>query len=60
MKFLSVVFIGIWLLVAVSWISNIVKFVGCDFEASYKCEAIHAIGLFPPASVVTVWLDTGK
>ena len=60
MKILSVIFIGIWLLVAVSWISNIVKLVGCDFETPYKCEVIHVIGLLPPASVVTVWLDTGK
>lgn len=37
------------------WIVNLVKLVECDFEAPYKNEAIHAIGLIPVASVVTVW-----
>ena len=42
------------------WIANVVKFLDCDFKADYTCEAIHAIGLIPPASIVTVWFDTDK
>jgi len=41
------------------WVVNAVKLVDCDFESPYKCEAIHAIGVFiPPASYVTVWFGT--
>lgn len=46
----------IWLFFAICWIVNIVKLVQCDFEAPYKDEIIHTIGLVvPPTSVVTVW-----
>lgn len=37
------------------WIVNIVKLVNCDFEAPYKQEIIHAIGLIPGVSIVTCW-----
>jgi hypothetical protein len=39
------------------WIANFVKLTQCDFEAPYKGEAIHAIGLIPVASTLTVWND---
>lgn len=40
----------------VAWVWNAEKFVSCDFESSYRCEAIHAIGVFiPPVALVTVW-----
>lgn len=52
---------AILLLVAVlvtPWIWNAAKFVNCDFESDYRCEAIHGIGVFvPPAAYVTVWFD---
>lgn len=42
-----------------SWGINAYKFVNCDFEANYKCEAIHATGVFiPPSSVLTVWFES--
>jgi hypothetical protein len=35
---------------------NLVKLIYCDFDAPYKEEAIHALGVFlPPASFITVW-----
>lgn len=37
-----------------AFVFNIVKLTDCDFEAPYRCEAIHGIGLFPPAAIVTV------
>ena len=43
-----------------SWGMNVAKFVGCDFEPSYKAEVIHGIGLFTPICLVTGWLDLGK
>ena len=38
------------------YIWNGVKFASCDFEAGWKCEVIHGIGVVvPPASLITVW-----
>jgi len=41
----------------ISWPTNLYKLIKCDFEAPYKGEIIHAIGIIPPASLVTVWFD---
>ena len=47
------------ILFTVMYAFNIVKFVQCDFETDYKCEVIHAVGVFvPPASLITVWFAT--
>jgi len=46
----------IFILLATPWIWNAAKFASCDFESNWKCEAIHAIGIFiPPAAYITVW-----
>ena len=38
------------------WIINVAKFIDCDFESDYRCEAIHGIGVvIPPAAFITVW-----
>ena len=43
---------------ATAWMWNAVKFASCDFEANYRCEAIHGVGVIvAPLSVVTVWFD---
>ena len=52
------VFLGIIGLLA--FVLNIVKLTDCDFAAPYRCEAIHGIGLLPPAAIVTVWFDSDK
>lgn len=42
----------------VPWIWNATKLASCDFEANYKCESIHGVGLLvPPAALITVWFD---
>ena len=42
----------------VAWVWNVVKFVSCDFESDFRCEAIHATGVFMPlAAFATVWFD---
>ena len=48
----SVCFIGYFV--------NIYKLVSCDFEAPYKCEALHAAGLVPVVGVFTGYMDFGK
>jgi len=46
----------IWVFIAVCWIANLVGLFNCDFEAPFKEEVIHLIGVFiPPASIVTCW-----
>jgi hypothetical protein len=55
----------IWLLVVglgiVGWISNIVKFIDCDFTSPYKCEVVHGIGIpIPIIGAITGWMDFGK
>lgn len=40
-----------------AWAFNLEKLTQCDFAAPYKGEVIHAVGIFPPASIVTVWFD---
>jgi len=49
--------ISIVLFVAGAWIVNLYKLTQCDFAPSWKGEIIHAIGLLPPAAVVTVWFN---
>ncbi len=45
-------------IIVMPWVWNGVKFVNCDFESDWKCEAIHGAGIFiPPASYITVWFD---
>jgi hypothetical protein len=47
----------LWLYTVVAFIVNAVKLIQCDFDAPYKEEVIHAIGIFvPPVSWVTCWL----
>jgi hypothetical protein len=53
----GIIVLSIWLLIIGSWVGNLFKLLNCDFEPSYKGEIIHAIGLVPIASVITVWYD---
>ena len=42
----------------ICWIWNAVKLASCDFNADYRCEVIHGVGLIlPPTSVITVWFS---
>ena len=42
------------------WGSNLYKFASCDFEAPYKAEIIHGIGLVPVVGIFTGYMDFGK
>ena len=53
-----------WVLVVlvavIGWISNVVKFLECDFVAPFKAEMIHGFGIFiPPLGVIVGWLNFG-
>lgn len=46
-------------LVAVCYVNNVLDFVDCDFQAPYKCEIVHGVGVvLPPVSVVTTFVGT--
>ena len=57
MKMFTIIMTVIWIFVLGCWIGNLVKLINCDFEAPYKGEIVHAVGLLPIASVITVWID---
>lgn len=59
-KTVLVIQLALLILVGGSWIGNLVKLTDCDFEANYRCEVVHGIGVIPPAAVVTVWFDSDK
>jgi hypothetical protein len=51
----------IFITICAPYVVNAYKFANCDFEANYKCEAIHGAGIvIPPTSFVTVWFDSDK
>ena len=58
MKGMLIAQILILLVLVISWGVNLNKLTKCDFESPFKCEVIHAIGIVPVASVVTVWFVT--
>ena len=57
MKNFLIVPVVVVLVVGVGWVKNLVKLTDCDFEAPYKCEVVHALGILPHVGMVTGWLD---
>ena len=60
MKTIFIVWLVIVLVIGVGWVKNLIKLTECDFEAPYKAEVIHIVGLVPPVGMITGWLDVGK
>jgi hypothetical protein len=54
---LAAIIIGLNLFVGAAWLGNAYKLVTCDWDnsGSWKGEIVHAIGLVPYVSLVTVW-----
>ena len=57
MKEKSISYIIIMMIIFIPWGVNAYKFTKCDFDAPYRCEAIHAVGAVPIMSLITVWFD---
>ena len=53
----GVLIVAFWLFVIGCWGVNGYKLTKCDFDAPYKCEGVHAVGLVGPMAVFTVWYD---
>ena len=60
MRFIIMIPVFLGIIGLLAFVLNIVKLTDCDFAAPYRCEAVHGIGLFPPAAIVTVWFATDK
>lgn len=42
--------------IGICWVINLIQLFNCDFDAPWKDELIHIIGVFiVPASGITVW-----
>jgi len=56
MKAIAIIYVVILLLCGIGWVKNIIKLTQCDFEAPYKCEIIHGVGL-TPVGAITGWIN---
>lgn len=55
MSIFAIILLAVNIFACACWIGNIYKLSQCDFESPWKGEIIHAVGIIPYASVVTVW-----
>lgn len=60
MELFGLLLLFVVILMFIGWGKNIYKLSECDFEAPYKCEVIHAVGIIPPVGGVVGWMDFGK
>lgn len=56
----AIIQVLIILVIGTGWVKNVIKLSECDFQAPYKAEVVHGIGILPPVGMVTGWLDLGK
>ena len=54
---LVLVGILVGILAVVGYFKNIYELTQCDWEAPYKCEAIHAVGVIPVVGVFTGYMS---
>ncbi|MDK9709202.1 MAG: hypothetical protein OEL83_19335 [Desulforhopalus sp.] len=57
---LIIIIVCMLILGVVGYGKNFIKLISCDFEAPYKAEIIHGIGIVPAVGGITGWLDFGK
>jgi hypothetical protein len=57
MKYLIIAQLAIVGVIGTAWCVNLYKLTQCDFAPSWKGEILHAVGLIPPAALVTVWFS---
>lgn len=58
MKTAALFIIAVIAAIVASWAVNIWKLTNCDFQAPYRCETVHALGIIPVISPVVVWVGT--
>lgn len=42
------------------YVKNVIKLSECDFQAPYKAEVMHAVGIIPTIGMFTGYMDFGK
>ena len=55
-----IIMIVVIVLGLVGYVKNIIALSNCDFDAPYKCEVVHGLGILPPVGVITGWIDCGR
>ena len=60
MKVSSFFVILLWVFLIVGEIKCLIKFFSCDFEPSYKAEAIYGVSTITGLGSIVGWLDFGK
>ena len=56
-----VLFIGfVFIPGCIGWGKNLMKLTRCDFEAPYKAEIIHTVGIIPVVGAITGWMNFGR
>jgi len=55
-----IVLILVAIISAIGWGKNLYKLSNCDFEAPYKAEVMHGIGIIPFVGAFTGYMDFGK
>lgn len=58
--FAAVVLLCLLMAIPVAWVWNMSKLFHCDFEADYRCEVLHGMGVAPPLAIFTVWAGTDE
>lgn len=58
MRAIFIVGLCITLVIGTAWVVNLKKLTDCDFEAPYRCEVVHGVGIIPPVALVTAWIGT--
>ncbi len=60
MKITGMILVLFYIIMCTGWVKNVIKLSNCDFEAPYKAEIVHGVGLVPYVGMVTGWLEVGK
>jgi hypothetical protein len=56
-KLLTITIISLFIM---GYISCIINFLSCDFEAPYKGETLYGIGIFTGLGIILGWFNFGR
>lgn len=57
---ITLIIISFVILAGIGWVKNIIKFARCDFNAPYKAEIVHGLGIVTGYGAITGWINIGK
>lgn len=56
-KLLTITIISLFIM---GYISCVINFLSCDFEAPYKGETLYGIGIFTGLGIILGWFNFGR